>query len=106
MARGGVAAHPPNANQNLNPIPVGLPITIGGAAVDAIPSTEAVDAALSDPRVADWIVQRVTKERLQGASILFVDGAWQLTIRVEPDRSTVIRVDPVTGHVDDVKLAD
>jgi len=92
--------------QNVAPIPVALPITIGGVPVDAIPSTDAMDAALTDPRVADWVVQRVPRERLNGARIQFVDGAWQLTVLVKGDRSTVVRVDPTTGHVVDVQLAD
>jgi hypothetical protein len=93
-------------DQNVNPIPVALPIAVAGDAPDVIASTEAIDAALGDARVADWIVQRVPKERLTGATIRFEDGRWRFTIGVEPGGSTVVLIDPASGHVDEVQLAD
>lgn len=103
---GRFAADAIRPNQNVNPIPVALPITIAGDAPDVVSSTEAIDAALGDARVADWIVQRVPKERLTGASIRFEDGQWRFTIGVEPGGSTVVLIDPASGRVGDVRLAD
>jgi hypothetical protein len=103
---GRFAADAIRPNQNVNPIPVALPITIAGDAPDVISSTEAIDAALGDARVAEWIVQRVPKERLTGASIRFEDGQWRFTIGVEPGGSTVVLIDPASGRVGEVRLAD
>ncbi len=45
---GRFAADAIRPNQNVNPIPVALPITIAGDVSDGISSTEAIDAALGD----------------------------------------------------------
>lgn len=90
----------------IRPIAVALPIAVGGDAFGGIASTQAIDAALADPRVARWITDRLPKERLTGAEILLVDGTWRFSIHVREDRSTVVLIDPATGRVDQVQLAD
>jgi len=88
------------------PIEVAVPIVLDGPAFKGIPSTTAVDAALGDPRVTRWISDHLTKQRLTGAEIRLVDDRWRFTIKVDGDRATVIFVDPATGTVDEVQLAD
>jgi hypothetical protein len=88
------------------PIDVELPIVLDGQPFDGIPSTLAVDAAFADPRVGAWVDGHLPKERLNGAEIRLVDGRWRFTISVAGDRSTVVFVDPATGTVVDVSLAD
>ena len=100
------AAQLGGATPPVRPIGVGLPIVLDGTAFSGLPSTLAIDAALGDPRVAAWSDAHLPKERLNGAEIRLVDGRWRFTIRVDGDRSTVVIVDPATGNVDDVHLAD
>jgi hypothetical protein len=88
------------------PIDIGIPIVLSGTAFDGIPSTLAIDAAFADPRVATWVDQHLPKERLNGAEIRLVDGRWRFTISVAGDRATIVFVDPATGSVEDVRLAD
>jgi hypothetical protein len=88
------------------PIELALPILVGGAAFAGIPSTLAIDAATRDPRVAQWIDDKLPKERLNGAEIRLVDGRWRYTIFVAGERSTVVTVDPASGRVEEVRLAD
>jgi hypothetical protein len=88
------------------PIGVALPVVLEGEAFDGLPSTLAIDAAFSDPRVAAWVNDYLAKERLGGAEIRLVDGRWRFTIHLVDDRSTVVFVDPSTGRVEGVQLAD
>jgi hypothetical protein len=88
------------------PIHAEIPVVLAGKPFDGLPSTLAIDAAFSDMRVAAWVEQHLPKERLNGAEIRLVDGRWRFTIHVAPDRSTVVFVDPATGAVVDVRLAD
>jgi len=90
----------------VRPIELALPVTLEGAAFAGMPSTLAIDAALAEPRVATWIDEHLTPQRLGGAEIRLVDGAWQLTIQLIDGLSTVVTVDPATGAVTDVRLAD
>lgn len=88
------------------PIDTALTITVEGTAFEGLPSTMAIDAALADPRVSAWIDQKLPNERLNGAEIRLVDGRWRFTIHVAGERSTVVLIDPSTGTVEDVRLAD
>ena len=90
----------------VRPIDVVIPIVLDGQAFEGLPSTLAIDAAFADPRVASWVDQHLTRERLFGAEIRMVDGRWRFTISVAGDRSTVVLIDPATGAVVDVRLAD
>ena len=90
----------------IRPIEVALPVRLEGTAFAGIPSTLAIDAALSDPPVTNWVDAQLPKERLNGAEIRLVDGRWRFTIMVADERSTVVYVGPATGGVDEVQLAE
>jgi hypothetical protein len=89
----------------MRPIPVSLPLMVEGPAFDGIPASAAIDAATADRRVAAWFGQ-LPANQMTGAHIRLVDGVWQYTIDVGLDgATTVVRVDPATGEVLDVRLA-
>jgi hypothetical protein len=90
----------------VRPIDVVIPIVLDGRPFDGLPSTLAIDAAFADPRVAGWVDEHLSRERLFGAEIRLVDGRWRFTINVAGDRSTVVLIDPATSAVVDVRLAD
>lgn len=105
VARGRADALPPEPPP-ARPIPLEVSVKVVGKPFAGIASTLAVDAALADPRVADWVSRHLPKERLDGAEIRLVEGRWQFTIFVDGDRSTIALVDPDTAAVVDVRLAD
>ena len=87
------------------PIVLEVPVTVTGTPFAGIASTQAIDAAFADARVAAWATARLTQQTLAGAEIRLVDGRWRFTIRLMDDRATVVLVDAETGGVVDVELA-
>ncbi len=61
-------------------IGVEIPVTVVGEPFAGIPSTIAVDRALGDRRVERWLAE-VTRQELNGATIVLDGGAWQFEIR-------------------------
>jgi hypothetical protein len=89
----------------IKPIRVSVPVVVDGPAFEGISASEAIDAATADPRVAAWFAQ-LPKERLGGAHIRLVDDVWEYAIDVgAQNAATVVRVDPSTAEVIDVRLA-
>ena len=89
----------------IRPIRVSLPITVEGEGFSGVSASDAIDAATADPRVAAWFAE-LPVDRLTGAHIRWLDGVWEYTIDVGLDGATsVVRVDPDTGEVLDVRLA-
>ena len=62
------------------------------------PASLAMDAILGDPALAAWQT-RHPRERWSSTAIRYVDGAWVVRIRYEPDRMLSARQDPATGAV-------
>lgn len=94
-----------DAHADQRPITVELPVEVVGEPFAGIPAPAAIDAALSHARVAGWLRDRVTRERLNGSSIRFERGAWVFEVDVIGG-VTRVRIDAVSGRVLDVSLAD
>jgi hypothetical protein len=84
------------------PIEVELDFLIDPVPGVAVPSTQAFDAALADPRVAAWI-STITREQLYGASVILDQGLWQIRIEIESGAAQ-IAINPSSGAVVSVKL--
>jgi hypothetical protein len=102
---GRMSSQEVGSDAEIRPIRVSLPILVEGQGFDGLPASEAIDAATADPRVAAWFAE-LPVDQLTGAHIRFEDGVWEYTIDVGFDGATsVVRVDPETGDVLDVRLA-
>jgi hypothetical protein len=82
----------------VRPIPVALPLAVEGGPVFAVGAAAAIDAAMADPAVMAWAERSLTRERLEGATISFVDGRWRWQIRYTGGQ-TEVYVDPNSGAV-------
>jgi hypothetical protein len=100
---GRVAAADVGPDPAVTPIPVEVGLVVEGGPAVAVDAAAAVDAAMADPAVLAWAEQSLTRERLTGATISFVDGAWRWQIRYEGGQTEVI-VDATTGEVIERRL--
>jgi hypothetical protein len=60
--------------------------------------SEAMDAILADPAFTDWLPAH-GRGSWNSVAIRFVDGAWVIQVRYEPNRMLSARRDPATGAV-------
>lgn len=91
------------AEDGVAPIVVSVPITVEGGEPPAVDAVAALDAAVADPEVLAWAERALTRERLTGATISFVDGRWRFRIGYEGGEADVY-VDPATGAVVERRL--
>ncbi len=100
---GRVAANDVGPDPVVTPIPVLLPLTVEGGPAAAVDAATAIEAAMANPALLEWADRSLTRERLTGATISFVDGAWRWQIRYQGGQTEVI-VDATTGAVIDTRL--
>jgi hypothetical protein len=89
-----------------DPIVAELGFEVVGPAWAGLSARDAIDAALADMQVADWIAQDLPRQRVGGVRIRLVDGtAWRIEIDLsDPSGDTegvaVILVDARSGSVE------
>jgi hypothetical protein len=87
------------ADDRTPPIAVAVLVVVEGGGAPAVDAVAAVDAAVADPDVLAWAGRTLTRERLTGATITYVDGRWRFRIGVSGGGDADIWVDAQTGAV-------
>ena len=92
-----------------DPIVVDVPFEVVGEPWVGITPAQAVDAALADARVREWLLRAVDRSSFAGSSVRLVDGRWRIEIRLldaggAQGPTARIEVDPATGTVTTAEL--
>lgn len=100
VGRGMVDPGMDDVREGFAGVAVEAPLTVlpADARMPVLTADQAIMAAIADPDVKAWANRALTRETMQDAKILFVDGVWRWTIGY-PGGVGSIDIDPSNGTI-------